>query len=79
MLNSDLPPVFTLPDCSHVNVIKEHVFEYLFASVSEETGGFIKDAQQACCTSILTVLKRFVDFVEGRKYHEVSEQAQGTN
>ena len=74
MLNSDLPPVSTLPDGSHVIVMEDHVFESLFVPVSEEMEGFTVDALPAGWTSILTVVKRrFVDFIEGGKDHEVSE------
>ena len=66
-----------MPDGSHVNVVRDHVFESLFAPVPEEMEGFSKDALQAYCTSILTVVKkRFADFLEGGKYREVSEQAR---
>ena len=47
LLNSHLPPVLTLSDGSHVNVMEDHVFESLFVPVSEETWGFFKDDTQA--------------------------------
>ncbi|XP_070550462.1 uncharacterized protein [Ptychodera flava] len=75
LLDSNLPSIFSLPDGKPIQAVRDHVFDALYDSHTDEVNLLTKQALETVCCGLMVVFeRRFQDQLHGKYKNNTSEQ-----